>query len=293
MLKTGRSFRHQRGFALVLVLWLVALLTIVAASFATHSKVETRLTGNAIDALRSRLLAQSGLNRAIIELMVSDPAQRWQTDGKVYQVETAQGSLSLLIRNSSGLLDLNRSSRDQLVRLFALIAEDVQEREALADRLSDWRDSDDMRHLNGAEDADYRSAGYRHTTAGRDLVSIDELAYVMGFDAAKVERLRPYVTLYSKLENVDYRNAPPELVALLKGGRESGEILSGIADHIDSGLADLEMTEADGQAAATSVYRVRVEAASAHGASTQLLVDVDLRNRGGSLYSIRSWHDSL
>lgn len=292
MMNAGGSIRRQRGFALVLVLWLVALLTIVAASFATHSKVETRLTGNAIDGLRSRLLAQSGVNRAILELMVSNPQQRWHTNGRVYQLETDLGRLSISIRNSSGLLDLNKASRDQLVKLFTLVTEDVQEREALADRLADWRDSDALRHLNGAEDEDYRSVGYAYTTAGRDLASIDELAYVMGFDAAKVERLRPYVTLYSDVQNVDYRNAADELVALLKGGQERGEILSSVVGYVDSDLADLEMSATDGQTAA-SVYRVWVEAASAQGARTQLLVDVDLRNQSGSLYSIRSWHDSL
>ncbi len=288
----ARANRRQQGFALVLVLWLVALLTIVAASFATHSKVETRLTANAIDALRSRLLAQSGVNRAIIELVTSDPEQRWQTNGRIYQVESEKGSLSISIRNSSGLLDLNRASRDQLVKLFALVAEDLHEREALADRLNDWRDADDLPHLNGAEDGDYRNAGYQYATAGRDLVSIDELAYVMGFDAAKVERLRPYVTLYSNLESVDLRNAPKELAALLKGGQERAEILTEVADYIDSGLADLE-TAATGDQASASVYRVWVEAASTQGARTELLVDVDLRNQVGSLYSIRSWHDSL
>ncbi|MES9991423.1 MAG: PilX N-terminal domain-containing pilus assembly protein [Candidatus Thiodiazotropha sp.] len=286
------SIYQQRGFALVLVLWLVALLTIIAASFATHSKVETRLTTNAIDALRSRLLAESGVKRAIVELMVSNPEQRWDSKGLIHQVEMEQGRLSISIRNSSGLLDLNKSSRDQLVKLFALISEDTEEREALADRLSDWRDSDNLRHLNGAEDAEYRSAGYSYDTAGRDLTSIDELAYVMGFDSAKVSRLRPYVTLYSGMDNVDIRYAPDLLKSLLKGERESSDALSQALDYIDSDLADLEISESDGEALA-SVYRISVEAVTSAGARRQLLVDIDLRSDDGSPYSIRSWHDSL
>jgi general secretion pathway protein K len=291
-MRERRPHFHQKGFALVLVLWLIALLTIIAASFSTHSKVETRLTGNSIDALHSRLLAQSAVNRAILELMVSDPAQRWNSNGQVYPIETDQGRVKLSIRNSSGLLDLNRAPREQLVKLFALIAEDELDREALADRLKDWRDSDDLRHLNGAEDADYRSAGYPYTTAGRDLVSIDELAYVLGFDAAKVERLRPYVTLYSDRDNVDTRYAPEKLLSLLKGEQQSGELLASVTDYIDSDLADLEMDETAGQTSA-SVYRIWVEAVSAQGARTQLLVDIDLRSQNDTPYSIHSWHDSL
>ncbi|MES9945460.1 MAG: PilX N-terminal domain-containing pilus assembly protein [Candidatus Thiodiazotropha sp.] len=291
-MRENRKYHRQQGFALVLVLWLVALLTIVAASFSTHSKVETRLTGNAIDALHSRLLAQSGVNRAILELMVSDPQQRWNSTGQIYQIETDQGRVSISIRNSSGLLDLNKAPRDQLVKLLALIEDDIQEREALADRLIDWRDSDDLRHLSGAEDADYRSAGYPYGTAGRDLVSIDELAYVMGFNADRVERLRPYITLYSNTQNVDLRHAPEVLVSLLKGGLETNETLSEVLDYVDSDLADLELGGSGGQAAGAD-YRVWVEAVSAQGARTQLLVDIDLRSQDDAPYSIRSWHDSL
>ncbi|WP_316369358.1 general secretion pathway protein GspK [Candidatus Thiodiazotropha sp. CDECU1] len=291
-MRENRKYHRQQGFALVLVLWLVALLTIVAASFSTHSKVETRLTGNAIDALHSRLLAQSGVNRAILELMVSDPQQRWNSNGQIYQIETDQGRVSISIRNSSGLLDLNKAPRDQLVKLLALIEDDIQEREALADRLIDWRDSDVLRYLSGAEDADYHSAGYPYGTAGRDLVSIDELAYVMGFNADRVERLRPYITLYSNTQNVDLRYAPEVLVSLLKGGLETNETLSEVLDYVDSDLADLELGGSGGQAAGAD-YRVWVEAVSAQGARTQLLVDIDLRSQDDAPYSIRSWHDSL
>ncbi|MES9848616.1 MAG: hypothetical protein ABW145_09540, partial [Candidatus Thiodiazotropha sp.] len=120
----------------------------------------------------------------------------------------------------------------------------------------------------------------------------DELAYVLGFDADKVERLHPYITQFSNTQNVDLRFAPERLVSLLKGKEATGEVLAGVIDYIDSDLADLEMEEDDGQAVG-SAYRIQVEASSSQGARTQLLVDIDLRSQGKTPYSIRSWHDSL
>ncbi|MCU7876812.1 MAG: general secretion pathway protein GspK [Candidatus Thiodiazotropha sp. (ex Lucinoma borealis)] len=283
---------RQQGVALVLVLWLVALLTIIAASFSTHSKVESRLTGNAIDALRAKLMAESGFNRAIMELLVNNPQQRWNVNGQVYPLESEQGIIHIAIRSSSGLLDLNKASREQLQKLFILVTEETQEQEALADRLSDWRDSDDLRRLNGAEDKDYRNLGYPYVTAGRDLISIDELAYVMGFDAVRVNKLRPYVTLYSDSANLDYRFAAEELTLLLKGQLEASEELTDALDHIDSDLVDLDELE-EGGGATSKVYRIQVEAVTTQGARALLLVDVDLRGQGDKPYSIRSWHDSL
>ncbi|MEW8585179.1 MAG: hypothetical protein AB2531_05390, partial [Candidatus Thiodiazotropha sp.] len=217
---------------------------------------------------------------------------RWRSNGQVQQIKSDQGELRISIRNSSGLLDLNKTTADQLVNLFALIADDFQEQEALAYRLIDWRDGDDLRHLNGAEDPDYRSAGYAFDTAGRNLASIDELAYVMGFDAAKVDRLRPFVTLYSDTGTVDYNYVSDELRSLLKGELEAGDMLSGPPGYSDIDAEDPEMDEGGGDASA-SVYRVWVEAVSRQGARTQLLVDIDIRSQDDSPYSIRSWHDSL
>ena len=283
---------RQKGVALVLVLWLVALLTIVAASFSTHSKVESRLAGNAADALRAKLMAQSGVNRAIMELLVNDPQQRWNLNGQVYRWETEQGAAKIAIRNSSGLVDLNKASRELLDKLFVLISDQREEREALIDRLNDWRDGDDLRRLLGAEDKDYRAAGYPYVTTGEDLKSIDELAYVMGFNADRVNRLRPHVTLNSDSANVDLRFASRELAALLnEQGTVSSELTEALG-RIDSELADLELPQGGAQAP-SKVYRIQVEAVTVQGARARITADVDFRNRRGAPYSIHSWHESL
>ncbi|MES9865825.1 MAG: PilX N-terminal domain-containing pilus assembly protein [Candidatus Thiodiazotropha sp. LLP2] len=288
-----KSTHHrQKGVALVLVLWLVALLTIVAASFSTQSKVESRLAGNAKDALQANLMAQTGFNRAILELMVSDPQSRWNFNGQVYPLETERGEIKIAIRNVSGLLDLNKANRDQLNKLFILLTDDPREREALVDRLNDWRDSDDLRRLLGAEDEDYRAAGYPYITAGQDLKSLEELGYVMGFDADRVNKLRPYVTLNADSAVVDFRFASKELATLLKSSGQLAPELTDALEQLDSELADLDFSQGGGQSQ-SKVYRIQVDAHTHYGSQARILADVDLRSRGSEPYSIRSWHESL
>ncbi|ODB85767.1 hypothetical protein A3194_13155 [Candidatus Thiodiazotropha endoloripes] len=284
--------RHNRGVALILVLWLVALLTIIAASFSTQSKVESRLAGNAKDALQAKLLAESGFSRAVMELMVISPQQRWNFNGQLYPLQTSQGDLEISIRNASGLLDLNKASGDQLNRLFVLISDNPEEREALVDRLNDWRDADDLRRLNGAEDKDYRAAGYDYTTAGKDLTSLEELAYVMGFDAARVNRLRPYVTLKSDAATVDFRYASQQLTALLTSSDQSGSELTEALDQLDSELADLDLSQGGGSSQ-SKVFRIEVSARTKQGGHARIVADVGLKNRGRKPYSIHSWYESL
>lgn len=284
--------RCNAGVALILVLWLVALLTIVAASFSTQSKVESRLAGNAKDALQAKSLAESGFSRAVMELMVNNPQQRWKFNGQVYPLETAQGELEIAIRNASGLLDLNKASFDQLNRVFVLISDSQEERNALADRLYDWRDADDLRRLNGAEDKDYRAAGYDYVSADKDLTSLEELAYVMGFDAARVDKLRPYVTLNSDSTTVDFRFASQQLTALLTSNGLPGSKLSEALDQLDSELADLDLSQGGG-ASQSKVFRIEVNARTKQGGHARIVADVALKKRGKKPYSIHSWYESL
>ncbi|MCG7918136.1 MAG: type II secretion system protein GspK [Candidatus Thiodiazotropha taylori] len=283
---------RNRGVALILVLWMVALLTIIAASFSTQSKVESRLAGNSKAALQAKLLAESGFSRAVMELMVISPQQRWNFNGQLYPLQTAQGELEVSIRNASGLLDLNKASSDQLNRLFVLISDDPEERNALVDRLHDWRDADDLRRLNGAEDKDYRAAGYDYATAGKDLTSLEELAYVMGFDAARVNRLRPYVTLNSDTATVDYRFASEQLTALLTSTGQSGSELTEALNQLDSELADLDLSQGGGTSQ-SKVFRIEVNARTKQGGHARIVADVGLKNRGRIPYSIHSWYESL
>jgi general secretion pathway protein K len=286
------SYQRNRGIALILVLWLVALLAIVAASLATQTKVESRLAGNAKVALQAKLLAESGFNRAIMELMVNDPQYRWKFNGQVYALKMTQGDLEVAVRNVSGLLDLNNASSEQLSRLFVLITDDQQQREALVDRLKDWRDADDLKRIHGAEDDEYRAAGYAYATAGSDLKTMQELAYIMGFNADKVDILRPYVTLHSDLSTVDSRFSSKELMALINvPSHYPAELVDALA-QLDSELVDLHPYQGGG-GTQSRVYRIQVDATTTQGGRASITADVELNSQGRKPYSIHSWYESL
>lgn len=63
------SPRRQRGLALVVVLWVLVLLALIAASFTYTTRTEVNLTRNLIEAARAEALADAGVNRAILGLL--------------------------------------------------------------------------------------------------------------------------------------------------------------------------------------------------------------------------------
>ncbi len=280
----------QRGIALVMVLWLVVLLTLVAASFATHSRVETRMAGNLVERHKARMLIETGLNRALLELMTVGSDRRWQVNGEVHELQEGEGRLRVAIRNGLGLVDLNRASRDTLFKLFVLIDESPQLREQLLDALGDWRDGDDLKRLNGAEDSDYKLAGLDYGTVGKDLESVDELGYVVGFDRDAVDRLRPYVTVYSGAAQINNSYAAQDLIEILTGGEPAidGQVAAAF-EQLDSGLADIEGKDGLGQAQSLS-YRISIEATTEGGGRSIVDVDVVPSNRRDRPFKILAWH---
>ncbi len=283
---------RQGGIALVLVLWLVVLLTVVAASFATHSRVETRIAGNLVERQKARMLIETGLSRAMLELMVSG-SQRWPVNGEILELQAQQGRVRISLRNAAGLVDLNRASRSTLSDLFRLIEEEPEKRERLVDALADWRDADNLRRINGAEDEDYARAGLDYGTADRDLESVDELSYVMGFNRGLVDAIRSYATVFSASGQIDERFAPQSLIDLLgPDGAGQDNALMTAFDQLDSELAGLDGSDGLGDLgqSQSDSYRVSLEAITSGGARS--MVDIDLtRDSGrGKAFSILAWH---
>jgi general secretion pathway protein K len=63
------SPRSSRGLALVTVLWVLVLLSLMAASFTAATRTEINLTRNLIENAQAESLAEAGLARAILGLL--------------------------------------------------------------------------------------------------------------------------------------------------------------------------------------------------------------------------------
>jgi general secretion pathway protein K len=226
--------------------------------------------------------------------MAAGSDERWKFDGEVHELQQEQGRLSIAIRNAAGLVDLNRASRDTLFNLFALLSDEQETREQLVDALNDWRDADDLKRLNGAEDDDYARAGLDYGTVDRDLESVDELGYVIGFDRDAVDRLRPYVTVFSGLSRIDRTYASQDLVDILKSGpasQDDGQVAQAF-DQLDSGLADVDGLDAglDGLGTAqSSNYRISIEATTEAGGHAVVDVDVEMGSQRDRPFKVLAW----
>lgn len=205
-----------RGFALVLVMWVLVLLSILAASFSSMVRVETRSGTWATESTALEAATLAAINRAVLGASALDNKQRWRADGKKHRFVVDNLRVDIILRNESGKIDLNFAPRQLLMSLISKRGAGADAR-SLADALIDWRDRNNEPSQFGAENQDYLAAGLKYLPSNGPLTSVDELSQVLGFKDEIVEALRPFVTVYSRNPKVDVSAAPLQVLMALPG----------------------------------------------------------------------------
>lgn len=207
----------QRGIALVIVLWMLALLSVIAASLVFATRTELLIAGNLASLAQAEALADAGVARAIMEMgrpRTTDPLQ-WKADGLPRQWNYQQAALSITVIDESGKIDLNTAPPHLLTGLFQSIG--ATDPEALADAVKDWRDADDLRSPRGAEKEDYAAAGKAYGPANATFETIDELRQVLGMTDELFRRLERSVTVHSYQPGINTAAAPRDVLLALPG----------------------------------------------------------------------------
>jgi general secretion pathway protein K len=130
MLKKNQSIFHTnrkaQGFALVLVLWVLSLLTLMSGSFALTMRREISITESIKNNAQAVAIAESGI--AIAELMLSGAAEEkvnaeqdksWHTDGSIYQINYGNNTyVRIRLLAETGKIDINQADVKLLKALF-------------------------------------------------------------------------------------------------------------------------------------------------------------------------------
>jgi general secretion pathway protein K len=112
-------------------------------------------------------------------------------------------------------IDLNVAS-DALLKSM-LVAQGIDDQRAahVADAILDWRDADDFKRPNGAEEADYRAANLKYGPANGPFETTAELARVLGMSSELYARVAPLVTVYSRQPGINPLTASRDVLLSL------------------------------------------------------------------------------
>jgi len=208
---------RQAGVAFLIVLWLLALLAVVLGAFALLARSERLQARHLYDATRARYAAEAGVHRAVYALAAPDPTFRWVPDGRPYTFEFDGAEVEIAITDESGKIDLNAADVLLLSKFFEGFELSLDEANALAAAIVDWRDPDDLLTLNGAELNEYLAAGRDYGPRNAPFDVLSELQQVLGMSYALYERVAPFLTLYSGLSQPNPAFAAPQVLQALPG----------------------------------------------------------------------------
>lgn len=289
---------RQHGVAFIIVVWLLALLTILLGAFALISRTEGMQARHMYDATVARYAAEAGINQAAYFLSVPDQELRWIPDGREYQVVFDEFDIRVKVTDESGLIDLNAADIGTLTELFAGIGVEQDQADALAAAIQDWRDADDLVSPNGAEDAEYAAAGYSWGPRNAPFDLVSELLQVLGMTPDIYRQVERSLTVYAGQSRPNLAFAPYEILLSLPGmtpemaqqiiqARHEWDPSSGMPPPM---LPDGSPLMAQG---GTGTYSIESRATLPNGAWTQ--VDATIRLGGGGVsgmaYTILRWQD--
>jgi general secretion pathway protein K len=189
---------NHAGAALLLVLWLIALLTGLVGVFALLARTEG-LQGRAlVQGVIADGAARAGVEYALTRVALADPARQWRPDGRAYDWRFGEADVSVRIVDEDGKVDLNQSDAALLAGLMQAVGIEAARAGRLAGAVLDWRDPDPLTQpAGGAEDPDYAGAGLPYGAKDAEFDSVGELLHVLGFTAADVRLLAPHLTVFT------------------------------------------------------------------------------------------------
>ncbi len=273
-----RPPRQQSGIALTIVLWVITLLSVVATNFAYSMRTETNITRNNMERTRARHLAEAGVRAAVWALSHPDAEARWRSDGQSRRLAIGGGVVEVRVRREAGLIDLNKASPAIIEGLLQVFEVDPDRRDQLVNAIQDWRDKDDLRRVNGAEDREYIAAGRDQGAKDAPFDAVSELQTVLGMTPELFRKLEPFLTVHAGSARIDTGAAPLEVLLAQPG--------------IDAAGAQTLLAQRDGAAARTAaggVVRITARAAGPGGSGFSLRAVVRIKPGRQIGVSVLEW----
>jgi general secretion pathway protein K len=298
---------RQQGVALILVIWVIALMGVLLGSFALIARTENFEARHLFDGTTARYAAQAGIERAVYELRNPDMTQRWVGDGRPYIFEFDGAQVQVELTDESGLIDINTADDALLQGLFASVGVPPDQAVALSDAIQDWRDPDDMPRPQGAELNEYKAAGLPYAPRNAPFQTVGEVQQVLGMNYDLFEKIESAITIYGGGVQPNPAYAPLEVLLALPGmtpdlaqqliaARQQiipGQIGQGQGAPGQPGAAGLTLPDGTPVVAngGGNTYTIRSRATLANGASTVLDASIRLGGVGaaGQPYTVLRW----
>src|SRR3954454_22565534 len=187
----------QRGFALLIVLWMLVLIAFITAHVTAAGRTEIRIAGNLAANAATQAAADGAIYQAIFNLADPRPERRWALDRAPHDIDIGGSRVTLRLEDEDARVNPSYASTALVAALLQVLGSDPGSAASLANAIAEWAGSGSTRSA-AAVLAEYQAAGLDYGPPGAPLESLDELLRVRGMTPAVLAALRPHLTLFGQ-----------------------------------------------------------------------------------------------
>ncbi|KUG23340.1 hypothetical protein ASZ90_006868 [hydrocarbon metagenome] len=226
-----KKYGKESGIALLIVLWVTALVIAIALSFSVMARTEIFSTITFKEQMINKYLAEAGMQRAIMEIFYRNTNKNTQitfegeepylVDGTFYYGEMSNGYYKISINDESGKININALTDVSgliLNNLLVNLGTEKKTADTIVDSILDWRDADNLTRLSGAEDDYYMSLQNPYKAKNANFDNPEELLLIKGvtneilYGNEERPGLINFITLYSSTDKININTASPEVL---------------------------------------------------------------------------------
>jgi general secretion pathway protein K len=261
-----RGDSGESGVALLMAVWVLALLALIAASVTSDVKAGLAISRNKVEASQTRALADAGVWAALAALLDARRAGTLAVDGRYQVVPMIEGggSVSVAVQDEAGKIDVNVAAEDTLRSLFEIVGVAKPFATSLAKEINFYRSKRE-------------AVGAGSTPKPPVFLTQEELRLVPGMTVDLYARISPFITVYGGDGRVSAMTAP---LAVLR------------ATGLDAPTAERAVKDRGTPDAATirpRVVTIMSRATLPSGAVFSREAVVDLTQRKERLYQLLAW----
>ena len=185
----------QRGYAILIVLWAVALLSMLVSHVLASAREEMQLTRSLSDTAQLQAAADGAVQRAIF-LTLDGSSRHWPPDDTAHTIQVGRVPVALRIESEADKVNPNIAPLPLIQALLVQVGADPAMATNITNAIGRWR-------------ADANNV---------PIVAISELETVFGMPSALLNRLRPHLSVFSDRDPVSTSHDPVVARALATAG---------------------------------------------------------------------------
>ena len=240
--------RAEAGFVLVAVLWMLAALATLASIYSSYTVNTAAASHVADDRVQAEASIRAGVEMAVFRQLALPEAARPARGG--FDIRVGRTGVKIRFRSEAARIDLNAAPADLLAGLFTAVGVDSTRAETFAERIVGWRTkaratADTKEDANAQANAGATNAPANTNTNAQPGVDATnsqmsagakedelyseqhmpypprhapfenalELSLLPGIPLSVVERVLPFVTVFSGRPEVDVVTADPTVLS--------------------------------------------------------------------------------